>query len=41
MLADIAVPSQDILTAPLEGIDGTLSVLTLVGGEVVFRAPGL
>ncbi len=35
MLADIAVLSQDILTAPIESLPGTVSVLTIINGKVV------
>lgn len=35
-LADLAVLSQDIFTIPLERLPATVSVLTLVGGQVVF-----
>jgi len=37
MLADIAVLSQDIFTIPLKALPGTTSVLTIVGGQVVFN----
>ena len=36
MLADIAVLSQDIFTVPVEQLGQTESVLTLVGGAVVY-----
>jgi predicted amidohydrolase YtcJ len=35
MLADLAVLSQDIFTAPVEALPRTTSVLTIVGGKVV------
>ena len=35
MLADLAILSQDIFTAPPDALPGTVSVLTLVGGRVV------
>ena len=38
MLADIAVLSQDIFTVPVEALPRTESVLTLVGGRVVWDA---
>jgi predicted amidohydrolase YtcJ len=38
MHADLAVPSQDILTVPAQALPGTTSVLTLVDGEIVFEA---
>jgi predicted amidohydrolase YtcJ len=38
MLADIAVLSQDLMTAPTAALPGTKSVLTVVGGKVVYRA---
>ena len=41
MLADIAVLSQDIFSIPLPALSNTQSVLTIVGGEVVFRAASL
>ncbi len=37
-LADLAVLSQDIFTVPPPAVPGTVSVLTLVGGEVVWDA---
>ena len=37
-LADIAVLSKDVTTVPDEEISTVESVLTLVGGEIVFRA---
>jgi predicted amidohydrolase YtcJ len=37
-LADIAVWSQDIFTVPAPELPKTVSVLTLVGGRVVYRA---
>jgi predicted amidohydrolase YtcJ len=37
-LADFAVLSQDIFTVPLSQLPKTESVLTFVGGEVVFDA---
>jgi predicted amidohydrolase YtcJ len=36
--ADIAVLSQDIFTVPAEELPKTVSVLTLVGGKVVYKA---
>jgi predicted amidohydrolase YtcJ len=41
MLADVAVLSQDIFTVPLAGLSNTQSVLTIVGGEIVYRDPAL
>jgi predicted amidohydrolase YtcJ len=38
MLADLAVLSQDIFTVPLPALPRTTSVLTVVGGRVVFNA---
>jgi predicted amidohydrolase YtcJ len=37
-LADLAVLSQDIFTVPAQALPGTMSVLTLVGGRVVYDA---
>ncbi len=37
-LADVAVLSQDIFTVPAEELPKTVSVLTLVGGKVVYKA---
>jgi predicted amidohydrolase YtcJ len=37
-LADLAVLSQDIFTIPPPAVPGTVSLLTLVGGEVVWDA---
>jgi len=37
MLADVAVLSQDVMTAPVEALPGTHSVLTVVGGKVAFE----
>lgn len=41
MLADVAVLSQDILTIPLAALSNTESVLTIVGGQIVYRAAGI
>jgi predicted amidohydrolase YtcJ len=41
MLADIAVLSQDIFTVPLQELPRTTSVLTIIGGKVVFDGGGL
>lgn len=38
MLADLAVLSQDIFTVPLQDLPKTVSVLTMVGGQVVHDA---
>jgi predicted amidohydrolase YtcJ len=41
MLADLAVLSQDIFIVPLESLPSTVSVLTMVGGRIVYRTiPG-
>ena len=37
-LADLAVLSQDYLTVPLDEVGDIESVLTLLGGEVVYAA---
>jgi len=37
-LADLAVLSQDIFTIPPPAVPGTVSLLTLVGGEVAWDA---
>jgi predicted amidohydrolase YtcJ len=37
-LADLAVLSQDIFAVPMEELPKTVSILTLVGGKVVYRA---
>ena len=39
MLADLAVLSQDVLTVPPDALPATESVLTMVGGVIVHRAP--
>jgi hypothetical protein len=39
MLADVAVLSQDIFTIPLAELPAVRSVLTMVGGKVVYAAP--
>jgi predicted amidohydrolase YtcJ len=36
--ADIAVLSQDIFTVPAPELPKTVSILTLVGGKVVYKA---
>jgi len=36
MLADLAVLSQDVFTVPAEALPATRSVLTMIGGRVVF-----
>lgn len=38
-LADLAVLSQDIFTVPPPALPGTVSELTMVGGQVVYEAP--
>lgn len=37
-LADIAVLSQDIFTVPVDELPKTSSVLTIIGGKVVYDA---
>jgi predicted amidohydrolase YtcJ len=37
-LADIAVLSQDIFTVVLDALPATQSILTLVGGQIVYDA---
>ncbi len=37
MLADVAVLSQDIFTIPLEQFPDVRSVLTMVGGRIVYQ----
>lgn len=37
-LADLAVLSQDIFTVPPPAVPQTVSVLTVVGGEIVWDA---
>ena len=39
MLADMAVLSHDIFTIPLAELPAVRSVLTMVGGKVVYEAP--
>jgi predicted amidohydrolase YtcJ len=39
MLADLAVLSSDYLTVPVAEIGGIRSLLTMVGGRVVYAAP--
>ena len=41
LAADLAVLSQDILTAPLDALPATISLLTIVDGEVVLEDPEL
>ncbi len=41
MLADVAILSRDIFTIPLAALSNTESVLTIVGGEIAYRAPEL
>lgn len=38
-LADLAILSQDILAIPVERLPATRSILTMVGGTVVYREP--
>lgn len=38
MLADLAVLSQDVLTVPSDVLPATTSVLTIVGGKIVYRS---
>lgn len=40
MLADLAVLSQDVFSVDANALPATQSVLTMVGGKVVWRAPG-
>jgi predicted amidohydrolase YtcJ len=40
-LADIAVLSQDIFTVPTPELPKTTSVLTMVGGQIVYKAADL
>jgi len=40
-LADIAVLSQDIFTVPADALPATESILTLVGGKIVYDAQAL
>ena len=37
-LADVAVLSQDIFTVPAEELPRTLSLMTLVGGRIIYQA---
>ncbi len=37
-LADLAVLSKDYMTAPVEQIGGIESLLTMVGGKIVYAA---
>ena len=37
-LADLAVLSQDIFTVPVEQLPSTVSILTMVGGAIVYDA---
>ncbi len=39
MLADLAVLSQDIFTVEVGRLPETASVLTMIGGRVVYDAP--
>jgi predicted amidohydrolase YtcJ len=41
MLADLAVLSQDVFTVPLDDLPKTESVLTMVGGRIVWDAHAL
>jgi predicted amidohydrolase YtcJ len=41
MLADLAVLSQDLFSTPPDQWPATESVLTVVGGEVVFEVEGI
>jgi predicted amidohydrolase YtcJ len=38
MLADLAVLSQNVLAVPPDALPATESLLTMIGGEIVFRA---
>ena len=40
-LADLVVLSQDIFVAPVPGLPNTRSVLTIVGGKIVYDAKAL
>ena len=39
--ADLALLSRDVLTVPVAELPAPCSLLTLVGGEVVFESPEL
>lgn len=39
MLADMVVLSQNVLEVPLDALPATESALTIIGGEIVYRAP--
>jgi len=41
MVADIAVLSQDVTTAPQQALPATESLLTIVGGKIVYQSPKL
>jgi predicted amidohydrolase YtcJ len=40
-LADLAVLSQDIFTAPVSALPAATSILTMVGGEIVYNSAKL
>jgi predicted amidohydrolase YtcJ len=39
-LADLSVLSQDIFRVPSDDLPKTVSVMTMVGGKVIYTAPG-
>ena len=41
MLADLAVLSQDIFTVPPDHLPGTRSLMTLVGGKIIYDSGAL
>lgn len=41
MLADLAVLSQNVLEVPPDALPGTVSLLTMIGGEIVHRTEAL
>ena len=41
MLADLIVPSQNVMMVPIDDIETTTVIMTMLGGEVVYQDPNI
>jgi predicted amidohydrolase YtcJ len=41
MLADLIVPSQNVMQVPVDDIENTTVLLTMLGGEIVWQDPNV
>ena len=39
MLADLIVPDQNVMTVPVDAIENTNVLMTMLGGKVVWQDP--